>query len=296
MDEQSITIDYRPIKRALDEIADAIVNRLEREHRSEISGYHKQLPTILKLTLRVTKVTWESIRFLCAQHPIVHARREEFAISVPPLARTMLDSLLTVLYIFDRPSENARWYVASGWRELSEHHALLVGKHGADPEWAEWLTKHAEMVSGWESDAAISPTEKADPKRIKYWPNPGRMAQPQSGLALKDQVRLAFAQYLNDWFYRHLSGASHLSLSGLASRGGLLADAGDREERARMMTRYHSRVILTALSLYVAFLSELAGQFKLDFESARLRSIWKHILEWPEANELHKERYDGWLV
>jgi len=296
MDEETYVIDYNPIKRPLEEIAIAVANRLERERHAEMSTYHAALPTTVKLTIRVTTLTWDSVRFLCAQHPVVHSRREEFAISVPPLARTILDSLLTLLYIFDRPADNARWYVASGWRELSERHVLLVQKHGADPDWTEWLKGHAAMVTGWESDALLSPGEKANPKLVKYWPTPGKMVGQNPEVAMKDPARLAFGRYLNDWFYRHLSGESHLSLSGLASRGGLLVDGGDRDERARVMTRYHSHVIFTTLSVYVAFLSELAGQFKLELESARLRAVWNHIRQWPEAMELCKERYDAWLV
>lgn len=296
MAEETYTIDYGPIKRPLDEIAIAIGNRLDRERYRELSGYHSALPSTVKLIIRVTALTWDSVRFLCAQHPIIHSRRQEFAISVPPLARTILDALLTTIFVFDRPSENVRWYVASGWRELSEQHALLVEKHGANPEWTEWLNRHAAIVAGWESDANLSPAEKANPKLVKYWPNPGKMVGRQPDFAIKDPVRLAFGRYLNDWFYKHLSGDSHLSLSGLANRGGLLADGGDPGERARVLTLYHSHAVFTTMSLYVAFLSELAGQFKLELESSRLTAVWKHIRRWPEAAELCKERYDDWLT
>lgn len=44
-------------------------------------------------TVQLAAFTYQSIRFLCADKPENPARKLEFAVAVPPLARTILDSV-----------------------------------------------------------------------------------------------------------------------------------------------------------------------------------------------------------
>src|SRR5664279_921229 len=94
-------IDFAPLSTPLAEIPVALVNRIERERANELSSIHIGLVTALKLTIRVSQLTWDSIRFLCATSGESSGRRPEFALAVPPLAGTILDSLFTVIFVFD---------------------------------------------------------------------------------------------------------------------------------------------------------------------------------------------------
>ena len=282
-------IDYAAIRTTLSEVPTAIANRIDREKRAEVTALHPGLPAILRLTVRVAEVTWNSIVFLCGDADLA-ARRDEFSISVPPLARTILNSLFSIVFLFDQPTQNTRHYFASGWRELEALQGRLTARYGSDPGWSDWLKAHGQQVAGFEADAAITTAEKAAPAGIKWWPNPGKMPA-----AIKDTERRAFLEHMNDWYYRNLSGDSHLSFPGLLRRGGHLSDMGDANQRVKTLWRYRSQVVLTGLTVFMAFLSEVVGQLQLEHEGQRLSAAWGHLGKWPEADDLHRIRYKKWL-
>ena len=268
----------------------ALVNRLERERGRELRNMHDGLATLLKLTIRVSHVTWDSIRFLCTTSGDSPGRRQEFATAVPPLSRTILDSLFTVIFIFDDPVRNAAQYFKSGWRESHEDHLRLCHRHGTDPEWRHWLPRHARKVRGLGKDAGITATEKRNPRIVDRWPNPGRMASQT-----KDARRRAFLQFLSDWFYKQLSRDAHLSYQGLVHRASHLSDPARSDIGRERLQLYKWEVILTSICMYTALLSEIAGQFGFDYEGRRLHDAWKVLGKWPDAADLYKERYQAWL-
>jgi len=45
----------------------------------------------------------------------------------------------------------------------------------------------------------------------------------------------------------------------------------------------------------VALLSEVVGQLRLFHEAVRLREVWAHLSQWPEAKVLLGFKYDEWL-
>jgi hypothetical protein len=294
--DQSYEIDFAPIKTPLAEIPLAIVNRIKRERMRELSDHHPGLPGILKLLTQVVRVTWDSIRFLCANAVQYPARRQEFAVAVPPLNRSMLDALFAAVFLFDKPSSNTRWYYAGGWRESLELQARLVERYGGREEWKSALEDHARTVAGLVEDAKITSAEAANPKTVRHWPHPGGMLR--GDVVYADQSRRAFLEFLNVWFYGRLSGDSHLSILGLARRGRYFVEfekEGQQEEQRVSLGRYHGNVILGGVTLYVAYLSELAGQLCLEHECLRLREVWNHLRRWPEVQDLLVERYDSWL-
>ena len=96
--------------------------------------------------------------------------------------------------------------------------------------------------------------------------------------------------YLNDWFYRELSSASHLSWPGFAHRAAHLLnpDEGQRQNRLR---KYKSDCVMTSLVLVLALLSEIECEFRYG-RSERLRYVWKLLAGFSgEADEVYKLRY-----
>jgi len=108
---------------------------------------------------------------------------------------------------------------------------------------------------------------------------------------LTDPSRLDYLQFLNDWYYGALSGDSHLSYMGLARRGGFMWDKAD----SGMRKRYREIAVLTAVTLFVALLSEIAGHARLPDEKRRLRDIWDVLRPVTEPGELWSRRYDQLL-
>jgi hypothetical protein len=295
--DEPYEIDYAPIKVLLADIPEALVNRIKRERDAELSASHRTLPGVLSLMTNVVRVTWDSVRFLCANTVDRPGRRLEFDVAIPPLSRTILDAIFNVVFIFDKPSVNARWYCAGGWREAAELQSRLTARYGAREDWKEFLKDHETAVAGFAEDADVTPHEAASPTLVKYWPHPGVMLRESVEFA--DPARRAFLSFLKAWFYGHLSGDSHLGLMGLARRAGHFvrfeSDEQDNERR-ESLSRHHHQIIFNSMTIYVAYLSEVAGQLCLEHECMRLRQAWTHLQKWPEIQDLYMERYDSWLA
>ena len=246
--------------------------------------------------MRVAATTFGSMQYLCADSPPDHARRAEFAIVVPPLARTLLDSIFNLVLIFDDPRVNARWYFTAGWRDEIEHLQRLSEKHKGDPVWAEYIARYRrERLDHVERDAGVSAEEKKDPTKISRWPHPGGILRDQrkNGKArMSSQARRDFLAFVNDWHYGRLSGDSHLSPFGLVRRGWMLTEAHERDDKWKdLIALYKSQVFINAMMLYMALLSEVAAELGLTHEISRMKDLWRHIARWPEARELIDVRY-----
>jgi hypothetical protein len=215
------------------------------------------------------------------------------AVAVSPLARTFLDSLMTIVFIFDAPADRAAWFFRSGWREATDLQGRLAARYGTDPAWSERLTRHGQWVNSHEADLGITSAERARPSIATsrwpsgWWPNPGKMRSLTT-----DALRKAFLQFVNDWYYGMLSQDSHLSYMGLARRASVLhADQSDA-----VVESYRHQAVLSALTLYVALLSEIICIAALTYEATRIRRVWDHLRAYGGAAELCTERYDVLLA
>ncbi len=216
---------------------------------------------------------------------------------------------MTVIFMFDDPPVNVRWYYAGAWRDRYEKLQELVTKYGSDPTWKVRLDVERADVDQIAKLSSITQDErntvdkilalkakqqeptKADKKDlIRFWPNPGKFSKQVS-----DTSRGVFLNHLDDWFYGDLSQASHLSFTGLERRGGAYA----RPARGFDLERHHddsrSAFMGDFLAIYSALLSEVSCQLGLDYEKKRLReAVWPAINGLDPA-ELYKKRYEDWL-
>src|SRR5260370_22610551 len=97
LNQAQSSIDFSVIARPLDSLLVALGNKIEREWPVSLATVRGGQALFL-LTLRTAEATYRSLRFLCADKPPDPNRRLEFSISVPPLNRTILDNLFTVLF------------------------------------------------------------------------------------------------------------------------------------------------------------------------------------------------------
>jgi hypothetical protein len=281
--------DYQLIARDLEEVHQPILDAI-----GKARGPEKGYPHILALTVAISKGTWESIRFLCFEQP-KNGWRREFVYSVPPLARTLLDSLFNIIFMFDNPSVNVHWFLLGGWADQNKAYKRFKQRYGTECDSKTWLDCFVADIKQTEDQLVeITAAERQSPDRprMDYWPNPGQMGKKHK---IQDATRAAFLEHVSDWFYKHLSGDSHLSLTGLLNRGGYLLPlaAGVDPEELYGLTR--SNFVLTALTIYVALLSEICKELGLVVELARLREVWKKLVVWPDAADLHRVRYEALL-
>jgi hypothetical protein len=285
-------IDIRPIREMLRELPVAIYNRIDRDYdtHARLANSFEGLPAILKLKTRLAAITFDAIIFLVTDYE-VPGRRPEFALVVTPMTRTIIDDVFNVVYIFDDPVENAKWWYRSGWREAMEVDAGLREAHGNEPKWDSFLTEHARWVEWMASDAKVTSEQKANPKKVSWWPVPGAMVDPGRA-AVKDPARLAFLTELKKHFYSRHSQDSHGSLLGI-TRAALLDE--HVEERAEHLMTYKTKVLLDAVTAYLELLSEIVVEARLPFEASRLLRAWRHIEQWPDAKHLLGLRYGSLL-
>ena len=215
-------------------------------------------------------------------------RRPEYLVTLAPLVRTLLESVVQTRYLLD--DLDSRWpaYKKAGWRHLREEHNRCKNEFGADERFKSFLSFQSLSLSWAESMAGLTDAERTAPDSVPYWPNPGRMAKRSSSTPTSQK----FFEYLNLWFYSDLSSASHLSFKGTLDLGGFLRML-DEEHRDFAILKTRSTIVFRALALTLAFLSELekAVEFGLGIKE-KLNFLWNQIsTRQAEVAVLYEMRY-----
>ena len=286
MPEQSRDLPFDTIRDQLDTLHTAVANKIEREWPTRWREFPEG-HLVLQATVKLAVNTYNSVRFLCAEKPPDPMRKLEYAVSVPPLARSILDSVFNAVFLFEDFPTRIQWYLRSGWREMREEFDRYSLAYGSDPNWTDWLSQHRTYLETNRASWYVSDLEAATPQLIKWWPIPGQMLRvPELQAADRD-----FLQYLHDWFYRMLSSESHLALPGLMRRSVHLLQRNDREQHDYDLAKYRSDAFTTTVILLLALLSEC--QLGLGYDLGdRCKYIWTMLSDsFLPAKEIYELRY-----
>jgi hypothetical protein len=223
---------------------------------------------------------------LAAENPQNPSRKLHYSIAIPPLTRTILDSLFTVVFVFhDLPTMSA-WYHKSGWRDLQKECLRFEDQQGTDPGQARWLGELKSYVDKIETLANINAEERSNPSKINWWPNPGKMKK-HKGLST---ARRDYLCYLNDWYYGEQSAMSHLSLPGALKRTGFFF-MDDDQNRESVLENFRSYWVLTTIIVVLALLSEIDAELEFGL-AEELKYVWCIVnAHWEVAKELYEFRY-----
>ena len=277
-------LDFKVIGQQLDEALEALKNMIDRDwpRHYDIPGARALFLTMIKVAI----ITYHSVRFLAADSPKNSAPPLEFALSIPPLTRSLLDQLFAVVFLTEDLTTRTLWYYKAGWREAKEAYDRYNAKYGEDQKWAHWLTLNGEFLESIRTEWGVSNEEAADLNRIKYWPIPSQMKAQA-----KDRE---FLTYLDDWFYKTLSQDAHLSFPGLAHRGAaLLIKPG--EERTAQLEKRKSQAVFTTVTIVLALASEMEHLLQFGL-GGRLAFVWGVLVKyWEEAEDLYRMRYEQLL-
>jgi len=279
-------LPFDAIQKPLDDLLLATANLIERSWPQKYAG-NEDLKIYLLGSVKILANTYNSIRYLAADKPVNSDRKLEFSVSIPPLSRTILDSLFTFVFIFDDPLNRILWYHKSGWRELVEEHQRYKSTYANNPAWADYLAWGDALINHSRTSFHITEQEAAEPeKHVKWWLNPGKMIKHKD----TSEERRNFLQYLNDWFYRNLSADSHLSWPGFARRSAHFLNL-DEENRINILKKYKSDCVMTTIVLMLSLLSEIEYEFQFG-RAERLQYVWQVISGYSgEAKELYDLRY-----
>ncbi|HET9402777.1 MAG TPA: hypothetical protein VFO34_17660, partial [Candidatus Acidoferrales bacterium] len=248
------------------------------------------------LTLRTTEITYRSILWLAADKPKDPDRQPEFALSIPPLSRTILDHLINVIFVLEDIPTRIDWYFKADWREARLELDRLSAEYGADSDWTDHLQKFRKYSDDGIGLLGIKATEAANPRLIPPWPNPG--ATPNfrvSGNSPLPPSR-AFLKYLNDWFYADLSQQAHLSGSGLGKRSGILLTEYRTDPKSEeRLIRYKKSQFGQVFSLTLSLITELDLELNLGLRN-RIQYLWTTAAPYiAVADEICRKRYAALL-
>ena len=288
-------LNFRVIRDPLDEALEALKNLIDREWPKgleTIPGAHALFLTMLKVAIN----TYQSVLFIAADLPKDSAPPLEFALSIPPLTRSLLDQLFSVIFLSEDLPTRVQWYYKAGWRESKEAYDRYNSRYGEDPGWASWLASYGTFQERIRIDWGMSDEEiaslkekKEKKKKIKFWPIPSKM--PERALNSENRV---FLEYLGAWFYRTLSQDAHLSFPGLVHRGSaLLLEPG--EEREAQLIKRKSQALGTTITVLLALASEMEHLLQFG-RGEKLAFVWTVLIGyWEEADDLYKMRYAQFL-
>ncbi len=257
------------------------INRTNREYTKQ---YSAQSRTIFHLFLQVTQNIYRSIVFLCAETPDDKSRKQSYILSGIPLLRVLMDIVFNIAFISEDVENRIGWYYKSGWREMKEMYNRCCVRSDIGTKQNNWLSNFKSYISETKSGYLISDKEEAELKTIKRWPIPCHMKK------YTKQPLSNYFQYLDDWFYKEFSQASHLSLPGLSNIGGIFIK--DRvEDEAEYFKKKRTDVYICTVMMVLSVLSEFEYIVKYG-EKEKLKFIWTFIGEYSDdCKELYYKRY-----
>lgn len=283
---------WTKVREPLFDIIATIKNRTDRDLREELEARAKGARIWLLTHVRVA----EQIHLLVEQvHGLVKEKavKLEVSVTLPPLVRVLFDSVCSIMFVFENPTERLPWFWKSTWREIVEDIKELKADYGNDPLWTSWIARLENERDQWRTlldtqGTPLSAAELADETQVRYWPNPGKMAEKTRDAERKKRLR-----YLSLKYYGDLSGASHLSGTGLLSQGGVfLKSSTDDANR-----KYLSDQILKGVTGLFSLVSECAIDAIRDPALARrVVSLWKTENLWLSGLETYQRCFEERLT
>jgi hypothetical protein len=274
--------DFRILSDSLDDLLTAMENQLDREVRRLPGG-----DSVLYFlpTFRVAKFMYRTIRYICADTPEDPARLPEYALSIPPLNRSILDIVMNTAFILEDLQPRLNWFVKSGWASQRMEFDRTMADFGDRPLWREWLEQvfSAPLEIG-RRHLSLTAEELANPRLVPRWPNPGKM--PRFGLAADAEpspLRRLLAK-LNDFFYIDLSQQDHMSFSGVIKRARFFAEP-QIPDREQQLASYRGEQVFLAVTLVLLLASLFDEYFRMGLTD-RIRYLWTLIRPYSDPADL----------
>lgn len=295
------TVDWKVIGEPLDQALKALENKIEREWPKEFSSYGGAQEVVL-FTLKAAKNTYQTIRWICADKPHYEDRKLEYCVTVPVLARTIVDQIFTIVFISEDVPNRSRLYYRAGWRELREQLNRWKSRHATDLKWTPLLKTCQERLNKSQQPWGITEDEVNDIRKIEQWPSPSEMIGRKPNRRREKEFRIKnpntkiYLEFLYDWFYRELSQASHQTLPGLMDAGIQLNRNQSSVNEREQLLDYKSKCLRTTVSLLLALVSEIESVARFGLNE-KMSYLWGLLIQyWNDAKELYDIRYSELLM
>lgn len=283
----ALRLDFKVIKTKLDNIIEYFINKIERDFPLKKLKHGREL---FAGFVKISKNTYNSILYLCAEKPVNYYRKPEYVFSSLPLVRTILEQVFSMAYMSEDLENRIMLFHRAGWREMKIDYDKFLQRYASDSDQKAWLASLRKLVDEGIADLQITSAEAQDPKKIRRWPLPSEMARKTKSPTLKNLF-----QYLHDWFYKPLSQSVHLTWTGLSKAEVYLSLKESDDSMDEYISRVRSSSLFQSITLILALLSEINGTLNLD-KSKDLKYLWTLIGEYfEEAKDLYALRYSTLL-
>lgn len=286
-------LDFKIVQPKLTELLVATGNWIERTWpgKRPATKDHEGSGALFLALVRLSENSWRTAAYMCADIPKDPARRPEFALSVSPLARRVLEALCITVFVFSDLERRVAWFYRSGWREWREERDRIARRYGADPEWQEYLGSLERQLNQTGKLCSITAAENAEPSKIARFPIPDRMVKDKT---LKADRR-THLQYLLDWYYRRMSQDAHLTWPGLSRQAAAFLPVMSDETRAELLAQQRSEIIANLAALELALVSELEIECRFGMAS-KAQYLWTVLGDYsPDTKELYEGFYRAHL-
>jgi hypothetical protein len=198
-----------------------------------------------------------------------------------------------VLFVAEDMQKRTEWFFKSGYREWKEALERYKRDYRLSPEWKNFINQLETFVTNPPAFGNLTSDEISDTNnKIKYWPNPGKMPRSMDPTYSATEC----VSFLKDWFYKALSGQSHLSLHGFVEIGKFFAKEvmtqtfGEKADEVleKDIERFRNDQIWIAIILVIVLSSEMEMHFRFGM-GQELKYLWTLILT---GNDLTKDLYE----
>src|SRR5437867_9236852 len=121
MIDESLRFDYKGVREDFHSLLVATGNKLEREWPNRYKtpaadGAHMIMVQLVRLGV----TTYKTIAFLCSDVEDGAVRDPHFALSTPPLNRTILEIIVSTLYLLEDVPRHTSFFYRAAWRDGEE--------------------------------------------------------------------------------------------------------------------------------------------------------------------------------
>jgi hypothetical protein len=248
---------------------------------------------LMLVAARMMKQIFDAIRFLCADESSP-GRRPEYVFAVPSITRTLLEILLTVMYVGEDFPNRSEAFHRCGWREHYEERAKYRNEYAKSLEWKLFFRNFDISLQMGIKELGITAEEVKDPKKIKYFPIGQRL------IGAMGSPNRAYANWLEKWFYSECSAIAHFTPTALMKTGVyFMRDVMPKEliqnSEAESLMRFKALYYMMATIVVTAIASELEHLFNLG-NREQIVKIWEAMRGTiSDAQEVCHRRYDKLL-
>lgn len=175
IDENKGMMNYKVVNEDLEKLFEAVANLLEREWDDRYRNVDSAR-VIFFTSVRIAINTYSTIMYICADTPTDPDRRPVYALSLPPLTRTLFEQLITFLFLIEDIPSHIPYLFRTGYTERKIELAHCVKYHGSDPIWRNYISSLTKQIALEENLFSLTPDEITySTKKIGRWPTPGIM-------------------------------------------------------------------------------------------------------------------------